>query len=451
MQYNREAIEKDTRDAQSRMQGNKFIIMKDGDEVMGRMLPVWNPSEDEKVDLYVRFGQHYFRDSQTYVVCVNEPIVSKYLVDPWQCPVCAVHKDLRDSKNEEDQELAKEYRLGIQHMMNFNLANEADVVRILRFTPKTLPKITYLAFGRQDTADVLDLKGGRDVIVKRTGSQLDTEYMVTPSVQTRDVQKSILTKLNDLYAEIQILPAKVVLSLMKGGTVNDDDYVSFRDLIKPGALPGATARSAGSGSTSTADKAPAARRSGGKSMVSKMVEWAKADLDVDLDPELDEAAMAEQLLNEAEGIRVRNLSAPLQAWLEENGASCEGKVVELRKAAPKGARPAAEPKGLSPAEQKLLKTVADDLGLEVDLDADLADIVAGMTAEADGLRTKSLSEETLEWLAGQGMDVTGKNVARAAKGGGAKPAPAEAPDDDAEKSDVEKQIDAIRRARAGKK
>jgi hypothetical protein len=383
--WNRKRIDADAEDSRSRGQGGAYIALKDGEAMRGRFMPVEIPKAGAEAELYVRYGQHYLKDIETYFTCLGELEVARYVPKEWKCPFCALWKELRGSKDEDDQEEARKYGMGVKFMSNFRL--ESGDMRIFRYSVKTQPKLVELAFGTE-YSDILDLKDGRDVEVKRKGSNLDTEYMITPMKKTYTIPETALGELHDIYAEIKVLDPAKMAAVLKGVEPDDDDYVTLRDLMG-GAKPAASKPAA---SKAAAGPGPAAAP---KSLVKKK-ETAPAP---PAEPETDEDADRKPTKGEA----------------------------------------------------KMLTAFGDELGIEIDMDNKLTDITEAIITEAIGVPKKKLSANFIEWLDANGCDVAGsssKTVER--KKTEAEPESEPAAGGDDEQDEVQRQIQAVRDRRTKK-
>ena len=357
MQWNRKRIDADAEESRARGQGGAYIVMNDGDRVVGRFMPVEVPADGAEAELYVRMGQHYLKQRELYVVCLKEKVVADFVPKGWTCEICDLWKDLRDSRDVEDQEEAKKYNVSVRFLSNFKLAD--GPMRIFRYSVRTQPKLVDLAFGTE-YGDILDLKDGRDVEIKRKGASLDTDYSITPVKGTRTIPGSALDELHDLYGEIRVLEPKKIGEILKGGDPVEDEYITLRELMSAKASMG---RKFDVASADDIRASVASAKTGRKS-------------------------------------RARTQEAP------EAGT----------KASPDVARKPTR------AEAKMLVGFGEELDLDVDTDHPYADVVAAIVKEAVGSQTKKLSENLSDWLVANGCDVGGRLVRMAEAGASAEPA-----------------------------
>lgn len=356
--WNRKRIESDADDARARGQGGAYVGLKDGESLTGRFLPVEVPKPGAEAELYVRYGQHYLRDIETYLTCLDELVVCDYVPKDWRCPLCALWRELRGSKDADDQEAARRYNVSMRFMSNIRL--ESGDVRIFRYSSKTQPKLVDLVFGTE-YPDLLDLVDGRDVEIKRKGAKLDTDYLITPKRKTYTVDAGVLDQLHDIYGEIKVLEPKKMEEILKGADVDDDAYISLRLMMKG---PGPAARSNGgvAGSSPIVRrraepvKQPDVKQSEAEAADTKRLatraeaKLLKAfgdELGLDVDPEYPYAVIIEALVTEAVGASTKGMSEDLSAWLEANGCNVEGKKVE------RAAVPAAKSDELSEVERQI--------------------------------------------------------------------------------------------------
>lgn len=394
MKYNRQRIEEDAVDSKSRGAGGVYLNLNDGERVEGRVLPVEDLGDDAELELYVRFGQHYIKSQEAYYTCLNELDVSRWTPEAWgkkPCEFCKRWAELRGSRDEDDQEEAQKFKVSIRFMMHFYVGG---AVKIFRMNSKTQPLLAELAYGT-DFTDVLELKDGRNVVFKRTGEKLETNYTVTPSKETSTVPRSVLKELHDLYAELKVLEPKKQREVLKGGEPDESEYITVRELINLAGGKPVTRRVA------VADDDDEPRPAASK----------KSKGDDEGEPELAKPVVARKKKAEPEP--------------EDDGAA---------------RRP-------TKAEAKELTAYGDELGLEIDMDNTVKAIVDAIVDSAcDGeTKTKGLSDEFKEWLEARGCDASGKLVEKAKP---AKASAAKSADDDA--SDLDRQLAKVRAASKGK-
>ncbi len=349
--WNRKRIDADAEDSRSRGQGGIYVGLKDGEFIRGRFLPVSDPRRSkQEVELYVRYGQHYMRDIELYLTCLYEKVVADWIPKEWKCPHCELNKELRGSRDADDQEEAKKYNPSVRFLSNFRL--EAGEVKAFRYSVKTQPKLVELAFGTE-YADILDLTDGRDVEIKRKGAGLDTDYIITPLKKTYTIAESVLDQLHDLYAEIRILPPDKMAQVLKGSEPGDGDFVSLRELM-----------------------------GGGKGSVTRAVSPPG-----------------------------RGAEEPKKGTEEPKKGSVVAKRREPEPE-PELAKEDADENGdrkPTKGEAKMLTKFGDELGLEIDMDNTVNDITDALVTEAVGTPKKKLSAEFLEFLELNGCDVSGSS------------------------------------------
>lgn len=341
--WNRKRIESDAEEAKSRGQGLIYINLKDGERFVGRPLPVEVPKKGQEAELYVRYGQHYLKDMELYVTCVDELIVADFVPKDWSCSFCEMWKKLRASGDADDQEEARKYNVSIRYVSNFKIHDGG--VKLFRYSSKTQPRLVALAFGSQYT-DILDLKDGRDIEIKRLGSSLDTDYQITPMKDVYTLPASVLGELHDIYSEIKVLDPKYQRVILKGGEPADDEYVTLRELMTIAGVEEPAARV----------EAPVTKSDGGGSVIAKRrrsVASAEDDgsdappnaalgktlsafadeLGVELDLAHPRVAIENALATEAVDVLTRKLSEPFKTWLDERGYDVSGKLVAVVKEA----------------------------------------------------------------------------------------------------------------------
>lgn len=479
MKWNRDKMKHDEEDA--KRGGTGYTSMKDGESRVGRFLPVEKPeSPDSEAELYIRYGQHWVQALNTYFTCLREPVVKGYVED--DCPFCSRGEELAKSKDEEDQDAARDFKPSIKFLCNFK-EKTRDKPSVYRFSTKCLPKVVNLLFDNEDYGDTKDLKDGRDVRISRTGSSRDTEYTYQPVPKTYTIPESILDDLVDLYAEIELYPAKVLRSVVKGGAPDESEKYTLRSVMGGGKKGGGSKKERFADEDDDAPKGKGvdfakARKGKRQDEDDEDAPLSKADrkavqqfldeigvegLDLEDTPR---SAVHAKMVTEAEGMVVSRLSDELRAWLEGEGCDMSGKKVgPPTKKGKKQDDDGDDDEGddLTPKEKKMFSGFLDELDVEDKPDFDehsKDDIVAAIVEAAIDTRVKSLSKEFAAWLEEQGCDVDGKVVGAPSKKGGKKKQDDDEDEDDepkggAERDRVSKELAALRegrdRAKGGKK
>ena len=362
--WNRKRIDADAEESRSRGQGGAFVGLKDGESMEGRFMPVEVPEAGKEAELYVRYGQHYLKDIETYFTCLDELVVAEYTPEDWKCSLCRLWKELRGSKDPDDQEEAKKYNVSIKFMSNFRLAS--GDMRIFRYSTKTQPKLIDLAFGTE-YSDILDLKDGRDVRVSRKGTTIDTDYSITPLKKTYTIGEDALGDLHDIYAEIKVLEPKKMEEVLKGGEPDDSEYVTLRELMGGGKKAAAPA-------AKPAAKSVVARKAEAKPEPEPAVDTSATrkptrqeskalakfgdELGLEVDTDNLYQDIVDAIVTEAVGTLKKKLSVEMLDWLEANGCDVDGKTVEKDISGDEpDAKPAAKaaPEEMSEVERQIQK------------------------------------------------------------------------------------------------
>ena len=102
------------------------------------------------------------------------------------CIVCAKGEQLRNSRSMTDQKAGKRMFPRIRVYANvIDRANEALGVQILAFGKGVMESLTAIRQDKRKGGNFTNPETGRDIIITRKGTgQFDTEYIVSPDVQT---------------------------------------------------------------------------------------------------------------------------------------------------------------------------------------------------------------------------------------------------------------------------
>ena len=339
MKWNKDKAEAQARDARDG-RGGAWISLKKGESFVGRPLPVEKPaSDDDECELILQYGQHYLKATapQGFYTCLNEPVVSDVSPAVWgknPCVLCARWKELKASRDSDDQELAKDFNRSIKYLGNVAVDGE---VKIHRYNSKSYPLLVGLMSGKYE--DVFELRNGRDVEVKCIDDQ--GGYTLTPERDTSSLRRDILDDLNDLYAVITVLEPKKMAAMLKSGVAPvDDDYVTVRDLMhekagtpaakRPASAeePDAPVRGRGRAKDESRDDERPATRRELKQLTAFADELGMLGKDEELDEEKLHAELVETIVTEALGSKTKGLSEDLLAWLAEHGCDVGGRLVE---------------------------------------------------------------------------------------------------------------------------
>jgi len=158
-----------------------------------RILPGWNP---ENPAFYHDFGQHFIKDHtdtlKAVYVCVDKTYGKP-------CEVCAALTAALKATTDDDQiKILEKSKAGHRILLNalqVDGPTPNDPV-ILELSPNTFAE--YLNIVSEWGVEVLDLKGGMDIIIERTGKGLQTKYSVQPASKSQDVDPGVMKRIVNL-------------------------------------------------------------------------------------------------------------------------------------------------------------------------------------------------------------------------------------------------------------
>lgn len=167
--------------------------------------------------------------------------------DGGNCPICEQLESMRRSKDKKQKDLYYSWRAKPRFFANaVDRADETPTIKVLAFGSTILKQILEIAVDPDEFGDIFDPKEGCDIIIKKSGQKLDTEYVVTPRRQPTplcETNKEIRaligkseedTLLKDL-TEIgsSTLSEKEMLALWAGQQLDEDD--DEEEEVKPKA------------------------------------------------------------------------------------------------------------------------------------------------------------------------------------------------------------------------
>lgn len=158
--------------ASSKSGGVTYMTLKAGDNLVRFLCP------ENSDEWYKEAGFHYFRNEGTTKV-----ITCLRLTTGDKCYVCDLVAELKRSGNKKDVELAKSW--SAKSRIFFNILDREDGnVKVLG-TGTSIFKEILKYFADPDWGDLTHPETGRDVVINRSGSGMETEYSVTPKPKTR--------------------------------------------------------------------------------------------------------------------------------------------------------------------------------------------------------------------------------------------------------------------------
>ena len=171
---------------------------------MYRILPSWRKpkaGEPEDKQFYHDYGQHFVRAEKggkpVAFVCADKTFEQA-------CDICAaLGSAISRAQDDATLELLKGANASQRFLLNvLHLSNTDEAKR-------SIPQVMEVGVGvfnnildiMEDYGDITDLKSGLDLVIKREGSGLDTEYSVLPSPKgARAIDPSVMEKVTDLDA-----------------------------------------------------------------------------------------------------------------------------------------------------------------------------------------------------------------------------------------------------------
>ena len=169
-----------------------------------RILPTWRKQkegEPQDPTFWHDYGQHFVRAKQggkpVAFVCTEKTFDQT-------CDVCvALGKSIANCEDDDTLKLLKQANSSDRFLLNvLHLSNTEESKRkeplVLEVGSTVFNSILDII---EDYGDITDLEKGLDLIIKREGSGLDTEYKVLPSPKgARKIDASVMEKVTDLDA-----------------------------------------------------------------------------------------------------------------------------------------------------------------------------------------------------------------------------------------------------------
>ena len=170
-----------------------------------RVLPSWR-KDDTKGDpeqFWHDFGQHFIKglDESTGKEVIKAVYICTDKTFGKPCPVCDTVHSAMSSAPDEMKELIKQSNASNRVLLNVmdregDKPNEAQICEV---PPGVFSQIVAI-MQEWGPTEVLDPSTGRDFIIERTGSGLNTKYSVTIAAKSEAVPAAVLGKLPDIDA-----------------------------------------------------------------------------------------------------------------------------------------------------------------------------------------------------------------------------------------------------------
>jgi hypothetical protein len=153
-----------------------YLELQDSKNVV-RVLP-GHPNMDA---FYVEKHQHQKGSGPTYmsVICLNhgDPRADECLIDSEDL------EELRTSSNKDDKKKYSDWRAKPRYFLNV-IDRSDDTVKTLACGPQILTGILGYITDDEEYGDILDPQEGRDLIIEKSGTGMDTNYEVKAKVKT---------------------------------------------------------------------------------------------------------------------------------------------------------------------------------------------------------------------------------------------------------------------------
>lgn len=157
-----------------------WMTLEDGDNLV-RFL------SDDDGNFYHETGYHYIKQGKEKVAVVCNRLNSNEA-----CYICDVVDALYKSKDKSDKDLAKD--LSAKARIFFNVIDRTDgKVKVLG-TGNQIFKELLKYFADDDWGDLTHPVTGRDVVINKSGSGLDTEYSVIPKPNPSKLKEDVELK-----------------------------------------------------------------------------------------------------------------------------------------------------------------------------------------------------------------------------------------------------------------
>lgn len=168
-----------------------------------RILPSWRKSPDQP--FWADFGQHFIKNHageiQSVYMCTDKTFKKP-------CAVCeAVKQGIKSATDDATMKILKDASSSARVLVNaikFNNDGTASDVEILELAPTVFDAlVTVMEEWEAAGQSLMDPVNGRDVLINRTGSGLNTKYTVMASAKMTPVPAGALDKLHDLDQYVQ--------------------------------------------------------------------------------------------------------------------------------------------------------------------------------------------------------------------------------------------------------
>lgn len=158
-----------------------------------RILPGWDAANPA---FYHDFGQHFIKDNtdtlKAVYVCVDKTYGKP-------CDICAaLGAAIRATTDDDQVKILEKSKASGRILLNALQVDGAtpNEPAILELSPNTFAE--FLNIVTEWGVEVLDLVGGKDIIIERTGKGLQTKYSVQVAAKSADVSADVMKKVVNL-------------------------------------------------------------------------------------------------------------------------------------------------------------------------------------------------------------------------------------------------------------
>lgn len=171
-----------------------------------RILPTWRlktmpeACKEGAQPFWHDFAQHWVRAEKggkpVAYVCMDKTFGA-------ECPICsAIGRGISASSDDATVELLKDANAAQKYLFNVlhRSGDKPNEVQVMEVGTKIYDQILEFV---AEYGDITDLKEGKDLIITREGTGMDTKYTVLPAGKHQPVDASVLDSLYDLDAVVQ--------------------------------------------------------------------------------------------------------------------------------------------------------------------------------------------------------------------------------------------------------
>jgi hypothetical protein len=196
------------------------------------------PGHPNMEAFFVEKHQHQKGTGPTYmsVICLNH---GDHKAN--ECLICSEElEELRLSKDKDDKKKYSDQRPKVRYFLSVIDRDDDEKLKVLPCGSQILTGILEYVTDEDEYGDILDAQEGRDLIITKSGSGMDTEYTVKSKVKSTPIfdEEDEITKLIGTSAEDTKLPDLTVLTKEMEGEPENALYIwrngwkAFADKMK---------------------------------------------------------------------------------------------------------------------------------------------------------------------------------------------------------------------------